>query len=61
MKVTLMYLFGLSVLSLMMGLLLEWLLHSQQWNIEVGLGEAHAILPGVVSWASAFILIVQAI
>ena len=60
-KVTLMYLFGLSVLSLMMGLLLEWLLRSQQWQIEASLGEAHAMLPGVVSWASAFILIFLAI
>ena len=60
-KVTGMYLFGLSVLSLMMGLLLEWLLRSQQWQIEASLGEAHAMLPGMVSWASAFILIFLAI
>ncbi len=60
-KVTLMYLSGLSVLSLMMGLLLEWLLRSQQWQIEASLGEAHAMLPGLVSWLSAFILIFLAI
>jgi len=60
-KVTGMYLFGLSVLSLMMGLLLEWLLQVQNWQIEASLGEAHAMLPGVVSWASAFILIFLAI
>ena len=60
-KVTLMYLSGLSVLSLMMGLLLEWLLHSQQWQVEASLGEAHAMLPGIVSWVSAFILIFLAI
>ncbi len=60
-KVTLMYLFGLSVFSLMMGLLLEWLLFSQQWQIEASLGEAHAMLPGVVSWVSAFVLIFLAI
>ena len=60
-KVTLMYLFGLSILSLMMGLLLEWLLHSQQWQVEASLGEAHAMLPGMVSLASAFILIFMAI
>ncbi len=60
-KVTLMYLSGLSVLSLMMGLLLEWMLHSQQWQIEASLGEAHAMLPGMVSWVSAFILIFLAI
>ena len=60
-KVTGMYLFGLSVLSLMMGLLLEWLLQVQHWQIEVSLGEAHTMLPGMVSWASAFILIFLAI
>jgi hypothetical protein len=60
-KVTAMYLFGLSVLSLMMGLLLEWLLRVQNWQVEASLGEAHAMLPGVVSWASAFILIFLAI
>jgi len=60
-KVTLVYLAGLSVLSLMMGLLLEWLLVAQQWQIDAKLGEAHAMLPGVVSWASAFLLIILAI
>jgi len=60
-KVTLMYLSGLSVLSLMMGLLLEWMLRSQQWQIEASLGEAHAMLPGMVSWVSAFVLIFLAI
>ena len=60
-RVTLIYLFGLSVISLMMGMLLEWLLLSQQWQIEARVGEAHAILPGMVSWISAFILILLAI
>ena len=60
-KVTGMYLFGLSVFSLMMGLSLEWLLVAQNWQIEASLGEAHTMLPAVVSWASAFILIFLAI
>ena len=60
-RVTLIYLFGLSVISLMMGMLLEWLLLSQQWQIEARVGEAHAMLPGMVSWVSAFILIFLAI
>lgn len=60
-KVTAMYLFGLSVLSLMMGLLLEWLLQVQNWQIKASLGEAHAMLPAAVSWASAIILIFLAI
>jgi len=60
-KVTGVYLFGLSVLSLMMGLLLEWLLEFQNWQIEASLGHAHAMLPDAVSWISAFILIFLAI
>ena len=60
-RVTLIYLFGLSVISLMMGVLLEWLLLSQQWQIEARVGEAHTMLPGMVSWVSAFILILLAI
>ncbi|MCG6939411.1 MAG: SO_0444 family Cu/Zn efflux transporter [Gammaproteobacteria bacterium] len=60
-KVTLVYLLGLSVLSLMMGLLLEWLLQVQHWHIEASLGEAHGMLPGMVSWISAFVLIFLAI
>lgn len=60
-KVTAVYLLGLSFFSLLMGLLLEWLLRTQQWQIEASLGEAHTMLPGVVAWVSAFILIFLAI
>ena len=60
-RVTVMYLFGLSVFSLMMGLLLEWLIKLQGWQVEASLGDAHAMLPDAVSWASAFILIFLAI
>jgi len=60
-KVTAMYLAGLSVLSLMMGLLLEWLLEMQQWQIQANLGKAHTMLPEAVSWVSAFLLMFLAI
>jgi uncharacterized membrane protein YraQ (UPF0718 family) len=60
-KVTLVYLLGLSVTSLLMGLLLEWMLKTQQWHVEASLGEAHNMLPAYVSWLSAFILIFLAI
>lgn len=60
-KVTAMYLFGLSASSLVMGLLLEWLLEVEGWQIHAYLGEAHTMLPGMVSWVSAFILILLAI
>ncbi|MBL4712376.1 MAG: SO_0444 family Cu/Zn efflux transporter [Gammaproteobacteria bacterium] len=60
-KVTMVYLAGLSVLSLCMGLLLEWLLETQQWQIEAQLGDAHTMLPGTIAWLSAFLLIFLAI
>lgn len=60
-KVTVVYLLGLSVLSLLMGLSLEWLLDVQGWHIEAQLGHAHAMLPEVVSVISAIVLIVLAI
>jgi hydrogenase-4 membrane subunit HyfE len=56
-----MYLFCLSASSLVMGLLLEWLLEVEGWQIHAYLGEAHTMLPGMVSWVSAFILILLAI
>lgn len=61
MKVTLVYLLGISVISVGMGLVLEWLLKSQQWQIDAHLGEAHMLLPGSVVWVSAFLLIFLAI
>ena len=60
-KVTVVYLSGLSFFSLLMGLLLEWLLNAQQWQIQASLGDAHTMLPGFLSWASAFLLIFLAI
>jgi hypothetical protein len=61
MKVTLVYLVGLSVLSVMTGLLLDWLLPVMDWEIHASLGEAHAMLPGPVSWISALVLLFLAI
>lgn len=60
-KVTVVYIAGLSVFSLMMGLSLEWLLYSQGWQIDADLGEAHEMLPGMLSWISAFVLVFLAI
>lgn len=60
-QVTAMYLFGLSVLSLLMGLSLEWLLQMQGWQVVAKLGEAHTLLPDVLSWGSALLLIFLAI
>ena len=60
-KVTVVYILGLSFFSLIMGLSLEWLLRAQQWQVEANLGEAHTMLPDTVSWLSAFLLIFLAI
>jgi len=60
-KVTVVYLFGLSVFSLIMGLLLEWLLRTQNWQVTANMGGNHDVVPGVVAWVSAFLLIFLAI
>lgn len=60
-KVTVVYLLGISVVSITMGLLLEWTLSSQQWQIQANLGEAHTMLPAAVVWVSALLLILLAI
>jgi uncharacterized membrane protein YraQ (UPF0718 family) len=60
-KVTVVYLLGLSCFSLLMGLSLEWFLAAQQLTIEAKIGHAHSMLPEVVSWGSAIILLVLGI
>ena len=60
-KVTIVYLLGLSVLSLLMGLALEWFLAAQQLSIEARIGQAHSMLPDPVSWGSALILLILGI
>lgn len=60
-KVTAVYLAGISVISVAMGLLLEHLLQSTDWQVDVRLGEANMMLPMFLSWGSAFLLLVLAI
>jgi len=60
-KVTVVYLLGLSCFSLLMGLSLEWFLAAQQLTIEAKIGHAHSMLPEAVSWGSAVILLVLGI
>ena len=60
-KVTAVYLAGLSVISVSMGLLLEYLLQTTAWQVDVRLGEANMMLPMWLSWGSAFVLLVLAI
>ena len=60
-KVTAIYLAGISVISVAMGLLLEYLLQITTWQIDVRLGEANMMLPMLLSWGSAIVLLVLAI
>ena len=60
-KITAVYLAGISVISVAMGLLLEYLLQSTAWQVDVRLGEANMMLPMFLSWGSAFLLLVLAI
>lgn len=61
MKITLVYLLGISVVSVAMGLLLEVLLEPMNWQIYAKLGEAHDMLPDGLAIGSAVLLIVLAI
>ena len=60
-KVTLVYLGGIAVVSMAMGLLLEYLLQITSSQIDVRLGEANTMLPMSVTWGSALLLLVLAI
>ncbi len=60
-KVTAVYFAGIASVSLMMGVLLEWLLKAFDLNINASLGHAHAMLPQWLSVASAVLLVVLAI
>ena len=60
-KVTIVYLLGISVVSLAMGLLLEFLIKTQNWEITASLGHAHSMLPAWLAWGSAILLLFLAI
>jgi uncharacterized membrane protein YraQ (UPF0718 family) len=56
-RVTLIYLSGIALLSVLMGLLLEWLLQFTQLSVDVGMSGAHAVLPAWLSYFSAILLL----
>jgi len=60
-KVTAVYLAGISIISIIMGLLLERLIEFTSWHIEPRLGEANLMLPMFLTWGSALILLFLAI
>jgi uncharacterized membrane protein YraQ (UPF0718 family) len=60
-KVTAVYLAGIAVISLSMGLLLEYLLQTTSLSVDVRLGEASMMLPMALSWGAALLLLILAI
>ena len=60
-RVTLIYIAGLSVIAIAMGLLLEHLLQVTSWQVSARLGEASMMLPMVIAWGSAIVLLVLGI
>jgi uncharacterized membrane protein YraQ (UPF0718 family) len=60
-KVTAVYLLGIASISVAMGLLLEYLLQTTNLEIDVRLGEANMMLPMVLTWGAAILLLVLAI
>jgi len=61
MKVTVVYLIGISVISVIMGLLLEFLLANLNWEVKASLGHAHTMLPVWLAWSSSLLLVFLAI
>jgi uncharacterized membrane protein YraQ (UPF0718 family) len=60
MKVTAVYLAGISVISVGMGLLLEYLLQVTSLRVDVRLGEANMMLPMYLTWGAAILLLILA-
>jgi len=56
-RTTLIYLLGIAISSVFMGLLLEWLLLSYSLTIDTQIGEAHQLLPSYLSLFSALLLL----
>jgi len=60
-KVTALYLFGLSVVSVSMGLLLDWLVLENGFRVNVDMSAAEHIMPEILAWISAVLLLLLAI
>jgi len=60
-RVTLIYLAGISVIAVAMGLLLEYLLQATTWEVDARIGEAGMMLPMPLAWGSAIVLLVLGI
>ena len=60
-KVTLVYLAGITLVSIIMGLLLDWLIEAMDMNIVAELGHGQGVLPGSLAIISAILLLILAV
>lgn len=60
-RVTMVYLSGIALVSVMMGLMLEWLLLSYDLQIQTSAQHQHSLIPYELSLLSAIILLVLAV
>lgn len=60
-RVTAIYLAGISIVSLLMGLLLEWGIDNYSWHIETGLQHQQSFVPYGLSLLSGLVLLMLAI
>jgi hypothetical protein len=59
-KVTAVYLFGIALSSLVMGLLLDGLVMYAGFQVQAQVGQVQGLLPAMLSWASALLLLLLA-
>lgn len=60
-KVTLVYLFGIALVSVIMGLLLDWLLSVNTLQIVTSIQQQHSFIPHEVSFIGALLLLILAV
>ncbi len=60
-NVTVVYLLGISLVSIAMGLLLDQAISQFGWQVSVEMGTAQSMLPGWLSYGSAVVLLLLAI
>jgi uncharacterized protein len=60
-KVTVVYILGIAIVSLLAGLLLDWMLGSMGIVINAELGADYNMLPAAISWGSALLLLLLSV
>ena len=60
-RVTTVYLLGISMVSILMGLLLDAMIQHYGFSIDVSMGSHQALLPGFLTYGSALLLLLLAV